>query len=47
MKNVTPYDFGNPGPDLRQAQQCGGYHVPNIYNILVSSVSLAIYGLFL
>ena len=27
-KNMT-YDFGNPGPDLRQAQKCGRVNLVN------------------
>ena len=28
---TTPYDIGNPGPDLGQAQKCGG--VKPVYGI--------------
>jgi hypothetical protein len=25
IKKTTTYDIGNPGPDLGQAQKCGGF----------------------
>ena len=32
IKNTMTYDVGNPGPGLRQEQQCGGVKLVNVYD---------------
>ena len=36
QENTTTYDFGNPGPGLGQAQECGGVKLVNEIPILPS-----------
>ena len=35
-KQTTPYDVGNPGPDMGQAQKCGGCKTTNGISTLPS-----------
>jgi hypothetical protein len=57
IKNTMTYDVGNPGPGLRQEQQCGGVKLVNVYDtqpfvaisnkMIVNKIMLLMFKIFL